>query len=78
MLHGGTSLQVFKEWCHDPRNAVIIPGHCVSGTFGAKLLAGARQAVIDKKEYQINMKVYNISFSAHADARGIMNTIRYA
>jgi integrator complex subunit 11 len=57
---------------------VIIPGHCVSGTFGAKLLAGAKQAVIDKKEYQVNMKVYNVSFSAHADARGIMNLIRNA
>ena len=29
MLHSGTSLELFKEWCEDSRNKVIIPGYCV-------------------------------------------------
>ncbi|KAK6042772.1 metallo-beta-lactamase domain protein [Cooperia oncophora] len=26
MLHGGQSLKVFRKWCHDPRNMIIMPG----------------------------------------------------
>lgn len=26
MLHAGTSLQVFKKWCDNPKNMVIMPG----------------------------------------------------
>ena len=29
MLHGGSSMQVFKDWCADERNTLIIPGYCV-------------------------------------------------
>lgn len=32
MLHAGTSLEVFKKWCGDPKNLVILPGYCVNGT----------------------------------------------
>ena len=42
MLHSGTSLEVFKKWAPDPKNMVIIPGYCVAGTVGAKILAGAK------------------------------------
>ena len=42
MLHGGLSLQVFKEWCSEPKNTLIIPGYCVAGTFGNKLLSGVK------------------------------------
>lgn len=76
MLHGGTSLQVFKEWCGDPRNTIIIPGYCVPGTFGNKLLNNMKVIEIDYREYEVNMKVESISFSAHADAKGIINLIR--
>jgi Cft2 family RNA processing exonuclease len=31
MLHAGTSLDVFKKWCHDPKNMIILPGYCVPG-----------------------------------------------
>ncbi|KAJ3206785.1 Integrator complex subunit 11, partial [Clydaea vesicula] len=27
MLHAGTSLEVFKKWCHDEKNMVILPGY---------------------------------------------------
>lgn len=49
MLHGGTSLQVLKEWCANPKNTIIIPGYCVPGTFGNKLLNGIRKFNIDMK-----------------------------
>ncbi len=29
MVNGGTSLEIFKEWCEDERNKIIIPGYCV-------------------------------------------------
>jgi len=57
MLHGGTSLQVFKEWCGNAKNTIIIPGYCVPGTFGNKLLNGVKKLDIDHREYEVNMKV---------------------
>lgn len=76
MLHSGTSVQVFKEWCEDERNTLIIPGYCVEGTLGNKLLSGAREVTLDKKTYQVKMSIKNVSFSAHADAKGIINLLR--
>jgi len=32
--------------------------------------------VIDKKTYEVKMRVVNVSFSAHADAKGIINLLR--
>jgi integrator complex subunit 11 len=77
MLHGGSSVQVFKEWCTNENNTLIIPGYCVAGTLGNKLLTGTRQLVIDKKNYDVKMRIANISFSAHADAKGILNLMRH-
>jgi integrator complex subunit 11 len=57
MLHGGTSMQVFKEWCNDERNTIIIPGYCVEGTIGNKLLKGVKTLDIDKKRYEVKMQV---------------------
>jgi len=51
MLHAGTSMQVFKEWCGDERNTIIIPGYCVEGTLGNKLLKGEKSIKIDNKLY---------------------------
>lgn len=77
MLHSGTSLEVFKKWAGDEKNMVILPGYCVAGTVGAKILAGIRTIDFDKKNsLQVKMKVKNLSFSAHADAKGILQLIR--
>ena len=63
MLHAGTSLETFKKWCHDPKNMVIMPGYCVAGTVGAKVLAGEVDVEIDKwTRVQVNMQVKNLSF----------------
>ncbi|KAJ3367733.1 hypothetical protein HDU91_001138, partial [Kappamyces sp. JEL0680] len=76
MLHAGTSLTVFTKWCHDPLNMIIMPGYCVAGTVGAKVLAGDKEIEIDRfKKVQVNMQIKNLSFSAHADAKGIMSLI---
>uniref|UniRef100_F1KVT5 Integrator complex subunit 11 n=1 Tax=Ascaris suum TaxID=6253 RepID=F1KVT5_ASCSU len=76
MLHGGQSLRVFKKWCSDEKNMVIMPGFCVAGTIGAKVIGGAKKVEIDGKMLDINLGVEYMSFSAHADAKGIMQLIR--
>lgn len=42
MLHGGISMEIFKEWCHEPKNRIIIPGYCIKGTLGNIVLSGAK------------------------------------
>ncbi|RUS28182.1 hypothetical protein BC938DRAFT_482200 [Jimgerdemannia flammicorona] len=77
MLHIGTSLEVFKKWAPDPKNMVILPGFCVAGTVGAKVLEGQKKIDVDKfTTIDVNLQVRNLSFSAHADAKGIMQLIR--
>ncbi|KAI3413813.1 hypothetical protein GPALN_011294 [Globodera pallida] len=76
MLHGGQSLKVFKKWCGDERNSIIMPGYCAPGTVGAKVINGAKKVDIDGKSYEVNLRVEYMSFSAHADAKGIMQLIR--
>ncbi|KAL6051630.1 Integrator complex subunit 11 [Balamuthia mandrillaris] len=82
MLHAGTSLEVFKKWAGDERNMVILPGYCVVGTVGNKLTAGSqapRKIEIDKNTtLEVKCKIKNLSFSAHADAKGIMQLIKQA
>lgn len=58
---------------------VIMPGYCVAGTVGAKVLAGQKQIEIDKKTVvDVKLQIKHLSFSAHADAKGIMQLIRQA
>lgn len=45
MLHAGTSLEVFKKWAPNELNMCILPGYCVVGTVGNKLLAGHKGTV---------------------------------
>ena len=79
MLHAGTSLDVFKRWAPNEKNMVIMPGYCVAGTVGAKVLAGQKQIELDKKTViEVKLQIQHLSFSAHADAKGIMQLIRQA
>ena len=76
MLHAGLSLQIFKKWAPNERNMVIMPGYCVAGTIGHKILGGARKVEIENKQFiEVKMAVEYMSFSAHADAKGIMQLI---
>ncbi|KAJ3324037.1 Integrator complex subunit 11 [Blyttiomyces sp. JEL0837] len=77
MLHAGTSLDIFKKWCSNPKNMIILPGYCVPGTVGAKVLAGEKVIEVEKgMRLQVNLQVKNLSFSAHADAKGILQLIQ--
>jgi integrator complex subunit 11 len=76
MLHAGTSLQAFVRWADDPRNMVILPGYCVAGTVGAKVIAGLKTIQVDANTtVEVRLAVEHLSFSAHADAKGIMQLI---
>jgi integrator complex subunit 11 len=76
MLHSGQSLQIFKKWANDEKNMLIMPGYCVAGTVGHKVLSGQKEIEIDKKMISVKMSIQYMSFSAHADAKGIMQLIR--
>jgi len=76
MLHYGASLRLFKNLCEDPRNLVILPGYCVRGTVGDKVLNGMKEIDIFGERKKINIQVENLAFSAHADTMGIMKIIR--
>jgi len=78
MLHGGLSLAIFEEWCTSEQNMIIMPGYCVAGTVGHKILNGTRKIEFKKgKVVEVKMSVQYMSFSAHADAKGIMQLISY-
>lgn len=53
MLHAGFSLEVFKKWAPNPRNLIIMPGYCVPGTYGARILAGERSIDIDGQQVAV-------------------------
>ena len=53
-----------------------MPGYCVAGTVGHKVLSGHKKIEIDKKVVSVRLSVQYMSFSAHADAKGIMQLIR--
>uniref|UniRef100_A0A915HRK4 Integrator complex subunit 11 n=1 Tax=Romanomermis culicivorax TaxID=13658 RepID=A0A915HRK4_ROMCU len=92
MLHSGTSLQIFKKWAPNEKNMVIMPGYCVAGTCGAKIISGAKRLDFEGKQsvsqftnselnsffytVEVKLAVEYMSFSAHADAKGIMQLIR--
>lgn len=66
-LSTGLSLDIFREWCCDERNLVVVPGFCFSNTLVSKLLG--------EDAAQIRCKLVNMSFSSHADASEIKKTI---
>ena len=66
--------QIFEEWCGSEANMIIMPGYCVAGTVGHKILNGTRTLDRPGKagKLEVKMSVQYMSFSAHADAKGIM------
>ncbi|CAG0892335.1 unnamed protein product [Cyprideis torosa] len=77
MLHGGLALQIFKRWAPSENNMVIMPGYCVQGTVGHKILNGFKKVEIDNQVIDVKLQVQYMSFSAHADAKGILQLISY-
>ena len=77
MLHAGHSLKMFLQWCSDPRNTVIMPGYCVEGTVGYSVLHCTSGKIrVGETEYDVKCNVRALSFSAHADYRGIVSLMK--
>jgi integrator complex subunit 11 len=47
------------------------------GTVGNKVLSGHKVVQIDGRDVPVNLQVYNMSFSAHADSKGIMELLTH-
>lgn len=78
MLHAGLSLQLFKKWAPSENNMLIMPGFCVKGTVGHKVVTGAKRIEFENHQVvEVRLSVEYMSFSAHADAKGIMQLIQY-
>ena len=78
MLHAGLSLSIFKKWAPNENNMVIMPGYCVQGTVGHKILNGVKKIEFENRQtVDVRLSVEYMSFSAHADAKGIMQLIRH-
>ena len=71
--------KLILEWCTNELNMIIMPGYCTAGTVGHKILNGQRKLDFKKGKppVEVKMSVQYMSFSAHADAKGIMQLISY-
>ena len=76
-------MEVFKKWAPSENNLVIMPGYCVAGTLGHKVLSnGGKPQTIELPkdegggQLHVRCKIRHLSFSAHADAKGIMTLIK--
>lgn len=77
MLHTGLSLEVFRKWGENEANLVIFPGYCAPGTIGAKVLDGEKKIAFESGgSMEVRCDVTSLSFSAHVDAKGIIQLIK--
>ena len=76
MLHGGFSLKIFKRIAPIEKNCVIIVGFCSEGTVGNRILSGEKEIIIDNEKINVKCEVYYMSFSAHADQKGILQLVK--
>mmetsp|Transcript_6186 Transcript_6186/g.9721 ORF Transcript_6186/g.9721 Transcript_6186/m.9721 type:complete len:462 (-) Transcript_6186:686-2071(-) len=78
-LEGGLSLKALVRWASDKNNLVIMPGHCVGGTLGHQLQHNMKHIKVTHKgtEQTLNIEcmLQQESFSAHTDAKGIMDLL---
>ncbi|KAJ8767764.1 hypothetical protein K2173_020704 [Erythroxylum novogranatense] len=79
MISGGFSLEVFKHWAPSEKNLITLPGYCVAGTIGHKLMSGKPTKVDLDKDIQIDVRcqIHQLSFSPHTDAKGIMDLVKF-
>ncbi|XP_038989573.1 cleavage and polyadenylation specificity factor subunit 3-I-like isoform X1 [Phoenix dactylifera] len=67
-LQSGLSRQLFDKWCTDKKNACVIPGYVVEGTLLKTIINEPKEVTLmNGLTAPLNMQVYYISFSAHAD-----------
>ena len=72
------SLEVFKKWAQDEKNLVLLPGHAQPGSIASQLLSGCRNIKFSDSEPTLDVKiqVQSLSFSLHADSKGILSLIK--
>uniref|UniRef100_A0A6V7QXI2 Cleavage and polyadenylation specificity factor subunit 3-I n=1 Tax=Ananas comosus var. bracteatus TaxID=296719 RepID=A0A6V7QXI2_ANACO len=67
-LQSGLSRQLFDKWCSDKKNACVLPGYVVEGTLAKTIINEPKEVTLmNGLTAPLNMQVYYISFSAHAD-----------
>ncbi|XP_059649719.1 cleavage and polyadenylation specificity factor subunit 3-II [Cornus florida] len=78
MISGGFSLEVFKQWAPSEMNLVTLPGYCVAGTIGHKLMSGKPSKIdVDGSQIDVRCQIHQLSFSPHTDAKGIMDLVKF-
>lgn len=79
MISGGFSLEVFKRWAPSEKNLVTLPGYCVAGTIGHKLMSGKPTKIdLDKDTHvDVRCQIHQLSFSPHTDSKGIMDLTEF-
>ncbi|KAF7827581.1 cleavage and polyadenylation specificity factor subunit 3-II [Senna tora] len=79
MISGGFSLEVFKHWAPSEKNLITLPGYCVAGTIGHKLMSGKPTKIDLDQDTQIEVRcqVHQLAFSPHTDAKGIMDLVKF-
>ena len=63
MLHGGLSLEIFKKWCTNSKNMIIMPGYCVAGTMGNKILSGMRTIEVKPGHVRVTQVCFLVFFN---------------
>ena len=62
---------------HDPPIRANPVRYCVPGTVGARVLSGEKIIDVDRAtKVEVKLQVKHLSFSAHADAKGILQLIQ--
>ncbi|KAI3909707.1 hypothetical protein MKW98_014124, partial [Papaver atlanticum] len=61
------------------KNLITLPGYCLAGTVGHKLISGRLGKIFVDKETLINIKwqIHQLSFSPHKDAKGITDLVKF-
>ncbi|XP_021753918.1 cleavage and polyadenylation specificity factor subunit 3-II-like isoform X1 [Chenopodium quinoa] len=80
MLNSGFSLDVFKEWATSENNLVTLPGKCVSGTIGHKVLMSKIPTKIyldSNTQIDVRCEIHQLANSAHTDSKGIMDLMKF-
>ncbi|CAN6224374.1 unnamed protein product [Urochloa humidicola] len=79
MISGGFSLEAFKKWAPSEKNLITLPGYCVSGTVGHKLMSGKSTKIVLDKDTHIDVRcqIHQLAFSPHTDSKGIMDLTEF-
>jgi hypothetical protein len=74
MMNGGSSVEYFKNFAPDEKNAIIFVGYQAQGTLGRRVKDGEKEILLSNSGSQddkikVNMKVHTMhgAFSGHSD-----------